>query len=394
MHMPARYTSHMRIPFFSRASKTFIVADVGAGGSAAGFLIQEDGPGLMQAAARSHPSLEERGPDAALAQLARTFAESADAARAQAAKAGVHAPEAAYIIIRSPWTVSRCLSIERAFDTETAVTDDLISSLAKEALSKGAEAASELLEASVVHIELNGYPVASPAGKKARHLKVAVLVSTMEKQYRDAITAVAQKAFPGIPLKLRSHVRTLLVALKNEQHDRNCVVIDLADDGTTVSVVRKNLLDSETRIAAGVQTLLARIAKTGSREETLALLSMLEKGTCTSAACDEITQALSAAEPELTKIFGEGLATLATQRRLPNDAYLMAQSDIAAWFAQFLARIDFAQFTLTSQPLSVHVVGPAEFESLVHLSPGVMTDPGLCLAAALVHSEQHSGIRS
>ncbi len=378
----------MRLPFFSRAPRSFVIADVGAGGSAIGVIRLDERAAHLCAAARSHPRLDERDASAALASLARTFAESADAARSQATKAGARVPEAAYVIIRAPWAASRCLYAERAFETDTAISDDLISGLAKEALAQAADIAQdELLEASIVHIELNGYPVSSPRGKRARHIRVAILVSSIPKRYRDAITDAAQKAFPGITLKLRSHVRALLVALKSEQHDRNCVVIDLADDGTTVSVVRKNLLDSQTRIDAGVQTLVSRVAKSGSREETLALLSMLEKGICTSAACDEITQALSAAEPELTKIFGEGLATLAMKRRLPNDAYLMAQADIAPWFAHFLARIDFAQFTLTSQPLFVHVVGPTEFDSLVSCGNGVTPDQGLALAAVLVHTE-------
>jgi hypothetical protein len=51
----------MRIPLFSRAPRTFVIADVGAGGSAVGFVqVPSDGPARIIAAHRTFSPVEER----------------------------------------------------------------------------------------------------------------------------------------------------------------------------------------------------------------------------------------------------------------------------------------------------------------------------------------------
>lgn len=384
----------MRIPLFSRAPRTFVIADVGAGGSAVGFVqVPSDGPARIIAAHRTFSPVEERSPESALISLGATFAESAKAALADYAKAGAKGrPEAIYAVVHAPWATSRAFSNEQHFEKDTKITNDIIGTLAKSALAQaGNIPRDELLEASVVHVELNGYPVKSPVGRMAQQVKVAALVSSMQKVHRDALENAIAAAFPAVPLKLRSHARALVSTLREHGDEaRNCVVIDVADEGTTISVIRKNLLDGQAQIPAGTHALLTRIAPAGSREETLGLLAMLEKGTCSTTACDAITQALTAAEPEITKIFGEGFATLAAKRRLPNDVVLVTHADIAPWFAHFLSRIDFAQFTLTSQPLAVKILAQGDLKNVTETTPGVVEDIPLSLVAALVHNEYGS----
>lgn len=384
----------MRVPFFSRAPKTFAIADVGAGGSAVGFVqVPRSGPARIVATHRSFSPVEERTAEGAVTALGTTFSESAASALAQYSKGGGKgSPEAVYVVVHAPWAESHSFSNEQHFEKDTKITADMIGTLAKSALAQAGDIPrDQILEASVVHVELNGYPVTNPVGRMAQQVKVAVLLSTMQKPYRDALEHAVQAAFPSTPLKLRSHARAL-VSLLRERHDeaRNCVIVDVADEGTVFSVIRKNLLDGQAQIPAGTHALLTRIAPAGSREETLGLLSMLEKGTCSTAACDAITQALTAAEPEITKIFGEGLASLAAKRRLPNDAILVTHADIAPWFSHFLSRIDFAQFTSTSQPLSVKILTPDALKMSAETAPGVTEDVPLSIVATLVHNESGS----
>lgn len=380
----------MRIPSLAHRVRLIAIADVGMSGTGIGYVeIGGAVPARIIAASRSFAPLTERDERSALANISQTFRESAAAALAALGKTGTaRAPDAVYVIAHSPWTESRSLSAEKSFEKDTRITKDLIGTLASTALKDAADVKSdELLEASVTHVELNGYPVAEPTAHSAQHIKVAVLVSTMRKEHRDAIESAAHTAFPGIDVKLRSHVRALVSALHESEGVRNGVIVDVGEEGTTISVIRKDLLDGQESIAAGMHTLLARVSGSGSKEETLGLLAMLEKGTCSTSACDEIMQALSAAEPQITKIFGEGLAKLAAKRRLPNDCVLITHPDVAPWFSRFLARIDFAQFTSTSQPLSVKALGLSDVSSLVSTEASVATDMPLMLAAALVHNE-------
>jgi hypothetical protein len=167
-------------------------------------------------------------------------------------------------------------------------------------------------------------------------------------------------------------------------------VVDIADDGTAIAVLRKQELSSFANVPAGLHAILTQLSAGSSREETLALLSMLERGTCSSTECDRVSASLSQAETELTKRLGEGLASLASQRRLPNDLFIVAHPDIAPWLARFFSRIDFAQFTITARPFSTHTLTPEDLSRLVTMANGVRADTSVCVDAALVHSEMHS----
>ena len=95
-------------------------------------------------------------------------------------------------------------------------------------------------------------------------------------------------------------------------------------------------------------------------------------------------------EPELVRVFGEGMAVCAAQARLPNKLILITQPDMAPWLAKFFSRIDFTQFTLTTQPFSVETIAPADLSAWVTAARGVVLDTGVALSAALVNREQGS----
>lgn len=372
--------------FSTHGAETTLVADIGGGGSAVGFLELSSGtPSRIVASARAFTPIEERTGDQSITQIAQSLAEAAAAAQKTYAAGHKKAPKEIIAVVHAPWASSQTAAAERSFDRETRITSALIGELAKEALAKADVARADMLEASVAHVELNGYPSRTPERFSAHHAKVVVLVSEMKAEYKSSLEHALQQAFPGIPVKFRSQARALASLMTQEGDSRNAVVIDVADDAASVTVIRKQAITEQARIPAGVHALLTKIAAAGSREETLALIGMLERGACQSAECDRIVKALAGAEPELTKLFGEAFTALAAKRRLPNDALLVTNADLSPWFAQFLSRIDFAQFTTTARPLAVHALVP---EDLARYAKGEhVTDVSLLIAAALVHIE-------
>lgn len=380
----------MRIPFFSSARGTVVaVADIGGGGvSIALVRISTTGPSTILAVSRSHVPLELRDQAQSLAALAQATKEAADAVL----KAGVGIRAGAirdvYAIVHAPWVSSKTVAAERAFESETKITDALISELAKEALAKGGIQRENLLEANVSHIELNGYTVQSPRGQSAHSVKVVALMGEMNREQRSALEAPFQAALPGVAVKWRSQVRAMSTLLHESTDGRNAVVVDVADNGTSITVMRKQELAASVVVPVGIQTVLAQLSPQGSREETLALLSMLESGTCSNAECERVGAALSQAETSLTKNLGEPLGALASKRRLPNQLFVLSHADLSSWIARFFARLDFAQFTVSAQPFSAHPLKPADFSRFVAPAAGVRVDAVECMAAALVHTEQ------
>lgn len=372
--------------FSAHHAETALVADIGGGGSAVAFLQLASGsPSRILASARRFTPLEERSADQSITQISQSLAEAAEAARKNYSTAGYkRAPKEIVAIVHAPWASSRTAEAERSFDHETRITPALISELAKEALATAHLARADMLEAGVAHVELNGYPSHAPEKHSAHHIKVVVLLSEMRSADRGALEHSLQ-TFTGIPVRFCSQARALASLLSQEGDSRNAVVIDMADDASSVTVIRKQVISEQARIPAGIHALLSKIAAAGSREETLALIGMLERGACQSAECERIVKALAAAEPEITKLFGEAFTALAAKRRLPNDAFLITDADLSGWFAQFLSRIDFAQFTTTSRPLSVHTLAPQDLAK--YAIGDHLTDVSLLIAATLVHIE-------
>ncbi|MEN9413292.1 MAG: hypothetical protein RLZZ342_379 [Candidatus Parcubacteria bacterium] len=385
------YTYAMGFSLVPHGKKIVALADIGGSGSACALADAGNVPTQIQAVVRTPHVHEDRQGERTIAQLAQTLSTASSQLATMYTQPGISRPSELYAIAHAPWIQSRSIVTERSFETETKITESLIGDMAKEALAGDSSLVREdVCEGSVSHIELNGYPTHAPHGKMAHHVKVVVLVSEMKRAHRDELEHALRPSFPEIPIRWRSYARALASVLgERGSESRNAVIFDISDDGSAVSVLRKNVLTEQKQIAAGTQTLLSLIAGKGSREETLSLLSMLEHGTCTTAQCDEINAALTEAEPAITKIVGQGLGDMAAQRRLPNEAYLFMHEDLAEWFARFIARIDFAQFTISSKPFSVHPLSVADFSHAVAWNAGVAHDLGIALAAALVHTELH-----
>ena len=123
-------------------------------------------------------------------------------------------------------------------------------------------------------------------------------------------------------------------------------------------------------------------------EDTLSKLRMIARGDCNDPTCASISEAMGKAEPELVRVFGETMGKLVTRERLPNDLILATHGDLIPWLSTFFTRIDFTQFTTTTQPFQVDALEPADFAHWALPEAGVDVDTGLSIASALVNIEE------
>lgn len=145
-------------------------------------------------------------------------------------------------------------------------------------------------------------------------------------------------------------------------------------------------------VPEGTQTILKRVSGNGLPEETMSLMRMIARDHCDDGACEGIKAEMARAEQELIKTFGEAMARLAAVRKLPNTLVLLAETDMSTWLSNFFSRIDFTQFTLTSQPFTVEILTPADLkESVMPAEAGKANDVSLLAAVALVNSEHSNG---
>lgn len=291
-------------------------------------------------------------------------------------------------IVGAPFCRSRSVSAEEYFKEDEMVTEHMIEALAQRALAEASALDKEnILETNVTRVQLNGYATAHPLGKNARSIMVSAYQSDINPQVKEGIEHALQALFPGRPLSIRSRLRTILTTLHERTDARHYTVISMGSDETQCIAVRKDQLAGHISIPEGVTTLLRRAAgEKGLPEEMLSLLKMVTSDACSSAACEEVKNSFGRIEPELVSIFGESFAKLSGTRHLPNICFLLVHADMAPWLEHFFARIDFAPFTVTTQPFSVESLSPEHLHELVEWEPGLREDTHIAIAAAFVNS--------
>lgn len=380
--------------FFSalhRGDDIVAVADVGSG--SVGFAIVKTsagGPARVVAAERSMLAIEARAYESTAGALARELERVGAKVLADLAtrEPALGTPSSVLCVIRAPWTTSESLREQQAYPEEVAITRELTGELARRSLARvSAFDRRELLGATVVQVELNGYATAHPAGKRAHEVSVVSLVSGCDPLMRRMVERALEVILPHKPHALRSGGHALFAVLRQYASEGTYAIAEVSGEGTGFIVVRDGAPQEQCLVREGVYSLLRRISKDSLPEETLAAVRSIESDRCTTEACTKVAAALAQTEPELVRIFGEGMAGCVAKRRLPDKLYLVAHPDMSSWFTTFFSRIDFTQFTRTAKPFTVQSITPNDMQEFVTAQNGVRLDPGIAIAAALVNIE-------
>lgn len=376
--------------FSRRREKIVAVADIGSGSAALGILaVPKEGPARLLVAKRSILPLEEREPAAIVAAIGRHLTETGQQVLAEYRKQGGPQPSSVYAVIRAPWTQSKTVAARSTFPKPTKITGAMITKLAQQAMESEAVPKAAVLEAGVIRVEMNGYPTGKPVGKPCSELSVAALMSSCDPVLREAVTNALQQLFGARRITMRSGVHAILSVMRGMPDvPEDYLVVDMASEGTNFMIVRDSVTTDHGTSTEGKTTILKRISPDGMMEHTVTLLRLIARGECHDAACDAQSAAMAKVEPELVRVFGEVIAKLVSRRRLPNNLILATHDDLAPWLTALFSRIDFAQFTTTTQPFIVRTLKPADLTHQVLQDSNVHADSALLTAAALVHMEE------
>ena len=339
--------------------------------------------------------IEDRGEDQSASAIVQLLGECADKVlKAYAntnAKNSPRPPHATYAILKSPWTRMRTAHVEEVFTKETTVTKDLIATLAKKALAETSDFnRSNILESGVMQVYLNGYPTGNPLGKRVVRAGVVAYESEVHPELKRGVIEKLGSLLPGRKPIVRSGLTALSSLLREHMPDiHRYVVLDVGGSTTTCSVFLRESVSQSAHVPEGTTTILKRISSAGLPEETLTQLRMLATDTCSTDMCKTLKDTLATIEPDLAKVFGQSFATLASKRRLPNNAMLSAPTELAPWLQAFFGRIDFSQFTATMQPLTVEPLTPDHLHDIVTWQSGI-ADTGIAIAAGYVNILEQS----
>ena len=379
----------------AHGGKPVFLADIDSGSVAVSVAIVGEEQARVLISERSFLSVENRDAEhttAAIVQLlsdvtariAKTYSESEVGKK--------EGPVSAlYAVTASPWVRSRTSVAEEVFQEEKHVTDALIKTLAKRALQEPSPLeSSRVFESSVTRVQLNGYSTGKPVGKRAHHVSVTALQSDIDSNFKQGIENALHQTFPGRNVDFRSNTRVALTSLHERAPSHHYMLFAMGAAATDCIAVHKEDTSDHTSASVGVSTIAKRLAgESGLPEETFSLMRMLMNDTCSDPACGVLKANLATYELELVKVFGDMFASIATHRKVPNDCFLVAHADFMPWLEHFLTRIDFAQFTVTAQPLSVVLLSPEHLRNQVVWEKGAREDTNIALAAAFVNSIHH-----
>ncbi|MBI5457246.1 hypothetical protein HY971_00785 [Candidatus Kaiserbacteria bacterium] len=371
--------------------KIVAVADIGSGSAAVAILaVPKDGPVRILAAERRSLPIEERSPAAIIAAIGAHLIGAGQHALENHREAGGKMPHSVYAIIRAPWTRSKTVTARTTFPKATSISGKVIGKLAQQALAEDTEFAREnILEAGVVRVEVNGYPTSRPEGKSGNELNVSALVSGCDPGLRASVNSALQQLFGSQPVTWRSGVHaTLSVMRVTPASPDEFVVVDMASEGTSFMVIRNGLVTEYASTSEGKNSILKRISGNNMPDDTLTLLRLIAGGECHDPACEAVNAAAAKAEPELVRAFGEAIAKLVQRQRLPNHLILTTHQDLIPWLSGLFSRIDFAQFTTTTQPFVVSSLKSLDLAHWALPETAVRIDTGIHLAAALVNIEE------
>jgi hypothetical protein len=371
--------------------KRVAIVDVGSASAAVGVMdVSKEGKSKLVAAHRSFIPYEKRTKEQFAARMGSAIEEaSTKAMQALAARKDKSTAKVsdAYVFFRAPWIDAQVERLSKDFGEETKITREHIDTLAKQALSSQ----QKLLEAMVLRVELNGYATPDAVGQTAHLVTLFALVSTVDPDLQASALQYVQKALPHLSPTWRSHTRALLSWVREHpKHPRNCVIIDISSEGSSMLVIRDGILDSQVTFDFGVHAMLEKLSQNALPEETLGLLRMLEREQCSGDACDTLRKNMEKIEQEMVRTFGEQLAALSAKARLPQELLLFVHPDISPWLMRFFSRLDFAQFTVPLQPFAVSELASKEMQDWIEID-SAQPDISLLLAASLVHIESRGG---
>lgn len=364
--------------------ETVAVIDIDSGSAAVAIVALEKGkPATILSYHRHSVAIAERSNEA----IANAIASAIETAAGEAVDSSLPRPATVYVFLHAPWARSSVVHAVKTYENDIKVTEAIIAETGKEAIRSSGRDQHSFFEASVVRVELNGYPTAFPIGKMAHRVSASALVSVADPTLLRAVDEILARTFPDTTRIVRSGARAL-VAVSNALSGRlgDTIIIEVGQEATSLLVVRRGVLDAEGLLSEGTNGMLRRIG--GSPEETLSTLHLIGKDLCDSATCESMNVSLARIEPDMVRMFGEAFADVAQVRRLPNHLTLLAHPDMSHWLATFFARIDFSQFSVTSQPFDTAAIESADIAHMVAADGKLEPDVSLLAAAACVHLEQ------
>jgi len=287
---------------------------------------------------------------------------------------------AVFLVLEAPLSQAFVVRAQRVFPAPERVTDTLLNALGQLAHEPN------FLSASMLRVQLNGYNTERPEGKYATSVDLIGLAATADPALKESLLATLRSLLPSAKIAIWPGTLALIrsTAEQGGEEGRNSLTLYVSSEGTELVAFHDGIPTTCAFIPVGTRVIAERASPGKPALSTLAALRLAAKGDISDAAAAEGEASLVRIESELAHDFGDPLARLASEQRLPPAVLLIAPQEIEEWFSRFIGRLDFAPFTMTALPFAVRAMQPLNLPSGEAPAQG---DIMLALALSLLHRQ-------
>lgn len=177
------------------------------------------------------------------------------------------------VFLASPWHIARTSPVTVEKDSTFTLDKDFLDEiLAKESEKFKSELAErkivwsnvqsiQIIERAMTNVRLNGYPTASPFGKRANEAECAVYLSAVSESFLKSVREIARRTLHHDSVAIHSFPLAYFRAIDRMfLHGGDCLLFDIAGESTDISFAHQGALETIVSIPIGKNTLIRSIA--------------------------------------------------------------------------------------------------------------------------------------
>lgn len=303
-------------------------------------------------------------------------------------------------VLASPWHISQTRIIRREDSRPFRVDRNLVRDLVRHELElfrkEYAERAArhnrkdlhEIIEADILDMRLNKYPVDHPHGQFTRDLEMTLFVSLAPQKTLEMIRTAGEREFPHTDTHFASFTFASFSAVRDIWHEKeDFLLVDVGGEVTDLSIVKDGRLLETLSFPIGRNTIIRRVALSLSisTEESMSLLSMHREGHLHEDRLKQIIPILGDAVTEWLTFFSKELEEISSQILLPRDLFLTADKPLERLFKDVISSNRLSHVMPAGKPFSVALFDEKTFAPYCHAGRDVEKDPFLILEAIFLN---------
>ncbi|HEY4505389.1 MAG TPA: hypothetical protein VJG67_01745 [Candidatus Paceibacterota bacterium] len=237
---------------------------------------------------------------------------------------------------KAPYTVTAGFLNEILSEEEKLFISEIITSLDSEE-----EKDFVVVEKSIIHSKINGYPVSDIIGKKTKTFEANLSMSAVSRSIEEKIVSIISKNthLSRDKILMRTFPTVLFSTIRdNFAKESDFILMDITGEITDIMVINNDVIVKMASFPLGRNFVIRQISKALSISTEIALsdISMYIKNKTHKESSNNIQGVLENIEKEWAIYLEDTLNSLSEDMVFPRTLYITTNSDTAPIFIEFL----------------------------------------------------------